>query len=48
MATLERAGYLRVNKSGHGRGATSSYRITKHGRAAYTRHVGALRAITGA
>ena len=48
MATLEREGYITVDKSGHGRGAVTTYQISKTGRAAYTRHITALRAITGA
>jgi DNA-binding MarR family transcriptional regulator len=48
MATLERAGYITVDKSGHGRGAVTAYRISRTGRAAYKRHIAALRAITGA
>jgi DNA-binding MarR family transcriptional regulator len=46
MATLEKAGYVAVTKSGHGRGAVTTYRITKQGKAAFQRHVNALRAIT--
>jgi DNA-binding MarR family transcriptional regulator len=42
MATLEKAGYVSVAKSGHGRGATTTYRITRDGRAAYNRHRAAL------
>ena len=48
MATLEKAGYVTVSKSGRGRGAATSYQISRAGRAAYQRHVNALRAITGA
>jgi DNA-binding MarR family transcriptional regulator len=46
MATLEKAEYVSVSKSGHGRGAVTTYRITKAGRAAFKRHVATLRAIT--
>ncbi len=46
MATLERAGYVTVNKNGRGRGAVTTYEISKPGRDAYRRHVDALRAIT--
>jgi DNA-binding MarR family transcriptional regulator len=46
MATLEKAGYVTVTKTGRGRGAATTFRITKDGRAAYQRHVNALRAIT--
>lgn len=47
MATLEGAGYLKISKSGRGRGATTTYRITKDGREAYKRHRAALAAILG-
>ena len=46
MATLEKAGYVTVSKNGHGRGGVTTYRITKPGKAAFQRHVAALRAIT--
>ena len=46
MATLEKAAYVSVSKSGHGRGGVTTYRITKQGKAAFERHVAALRAIT--
>jgi DNA-binding MarR family transcriptional regulator len=46
MATLEKAGYVTISKSGRGRGAVTTFAITKAGRAAYERHVKALRAIT--
>jgi DNA-binding MarR family transcriptional regulator len=46
MATLERAGYVKVTKSGRGRGATTTYQVTAAGKTAYERHVAALRAIT--
>ncbi|WP_206422731.1 winged helix-turn-helix domain-containing protein [Nocardioides pantholopis] len=45
MATLEKAGYVAVSKTGRGRGATTSYRITRAGRTAYSRHRRALAAI---
>jgi len=48
MATLESAGYVTVTKVGHGRGGVTTFKITKAGRAAFKRHVEALRAITGA
>jgi DNA-binding MarR family transcriptional regulator len=48
MATLQEAGYIAISKSGHGRGAVTTYQISKQGRAAYKRHVNALRAITDA
>jgi DNA-binding MarR family transcriptional regulator len=46
MAALEKAEYVTVTKSGHGRGGVTTYRITKPGKAAFKRHVAALRAIT--
>lgn len=45
MTTLEKAGYVATSKSGRGRGATTTFRITRTGRAAYERHRGALAAI---
>jgi DNA-binding transcriptional ArsR family regulator len=42
MATLERAGYVTVAKAGRGRGATTTFKITRAGRAAYGRHRAAL------
>ena len=45
MATLEAAGYLSVAKSGRGRGATTRYKITRAGRAAYKRHRQVLQAL---
>jgi DNA-binding MarR family transcriptional regulator len=45
MAALENAGYVAITKSGRGRGATTTYKITKPGRAAYQRHRAALRAL---
>ena len=47
MSALEKAGYVAVSKDGRGRGGTTSYRITRAGRAAYTRHRKALTAILG-
>jgi DNA-binding MarR family transcriptional regulator len=45
MTTLESLGYVAVRKSGRGRGSTTSFRITRAGRAAYDRHRRALEAI---
>lgn len=45
MAALEQAGYVAISKSGRGRGATTTYRITDDGRSAYQRHRAALRAL---
>lgn len=42
-SALEAAGYLRIAKSGRGRGATTTYRATKAGRAAYRSHRATLR-----
>ncbi len=45
MSALESAGFVKVTKFGRGRGGVTSYRITAAGRAAFTRHRAALRAI---
>lgn len=45
MTTLEKAGYVAISKSGRGRGATTTFRITRTGRSAYERHRAALAAI---
>jgi len=45
MATLEKAGYVEVSKAGRGRGATTTYRLTRTGRSAYAQHRTALSAI---
>jgi DNA-binding MarR family transcriptional regulator len=47
MSALEKAGYVSISKTGRGRGAVTSYRITRLGKAAYRRHVAAIRAIVG-
>lgn len=47
MATLEKAGYVAVSKSGRGRGGTTTFRITRAGRTAYDQHRRALAAILG-
>lgn len=44
-AALAEANYIAINKTGRGRGATTSYRITKSGRAAYQRHKEAIEAL---
>lgn len=45
MSALESAGYVTITKTGHGRGATTTYRMTKVGDRAYTAHRNALRAL---
>ena len=45
MGALEQAGYVEISKTGRGRGATTTYRITRPGRSAYQRHRAALRAL---
>ncbi|GAA3361806.1 MULTISPECIES: transcriptional regulator [Saccharopolyspora] len=45
MNTLEHAGYVKVKKTGRGRGGATWYRITPAGRQAYRRHIAALNAI---
>ncbi|KAA1425223.1 hypothetical protein FE697_004960 [Mumia zhuanghuii] len=47
MSALEAAGYVKVHKSGRGRGASTSYSLTSAGRAAYRRHRAALQALLG-
>lgn len=47
MSALERAGYVKREKTGHGRGGATWYKITRDGTAAYRRHLEALRAIVG-
>lgn len=46
-AALEQAGYLKVHKSGRGRGGVTSFQATKAGKAAYQRHRDTLRALLG-
>lgn len=48
MSALERAGYVVTMKSGRGRGATTSFRISKAGTKAFDRHLAVLRSIVGA
>lgn len=43
MSTLETAGYVTMAKDGHGRGASTTYAMTKEGRRAYQAHCAALR-----
>lgn len=45
MSALENAGYVTTTKTGHGRGATTTYRMTKQGEQAYATHRDALRAL---
>jgi DNA-binding transcriptional ArsR family regulator len=45
MAALAEAGYVAIKKAGHGRGGVTTYRITRVGSQAYTRHRDALRAL---
>lgn len=47
-AALDAAGYLRINKSGHGRGGSTRFLATAAGRGAYERHREALRALLSA
>jgi DNA-binding MarR family transcriptional regulator len=42
MSTLETAGYVTMAKDGHGRGASTTYAMTKAGRQAYQAHCAAL------
>jgi DNA-binding MarR family transcriptional regulator len=43
MSTLETAGYVTMAKDGHGRGASTTYAMTKAGHQAYQAHCAALR-----
>ena len=45
MTALQTAGYVATSKSGRGRGATTTFRITDGGVRAYDAHRTALRAI---
>ncbi|MGY4768083.1 transcriptional regulator [Kribbella sp. CWNU-51] len=45
MSALEAAGYVATTKTGRGRGATTTYRMTKSGEHAYAAHRDALRAL---
>ncbi|SCF25325.1 transcriptional regulator [Micromonospora mirobrigensis] len=47
MSTLESAGYATSTKVGHGRGSSTTYRITKAGQHAYDAHCAALRTLIG-
>jgi hypothetical protein len=46
-AALESVGYLTITKSGRGRGASTTYRMTRAGRVGYQRHCAALRSLLG-
>jgi DNA-binding MarR family transcriptional regulator len=48
MSTLEEAGYVSSAKDGRGRGASTTYAMTKEGRLAYQAHCAALRALIDA
>lgn len=45
MSALEAAGYVSAAKDGRGRGATTTFRMTKLGQKAYSAHRDALRAL---
>ena len=45
MTALCAAGYAEVRKNGHGRGSSTWFAITQAGRAAFDRHVAALRSL---
>lgn len=45
VSALEQAGYLTSSRTGRGRGSVTSFRITRAGRAAFTRHAATLRAL---
>ena len=48
MSTLEEAGYVTSAKDGRGRGASTTYAVTKEGRRAYQAHCAALRKLIDA
>jgi DNA-binding transcriptional ArsR family regulator len=48
MSALDRAGYVSTSKIGHGRGATTSFRISKAGTTAFRRHLAVLQSIVDA
>ena len=48
MSTLEEAGYVTAAKDGRGRGASTTYAMTKEGRRAYQAHCAALRTLIDA
>ncbi|WP_020109268.1 transcriptional regulator [Nocardia sp. 348MFTsu5.1] len=45
MSALESAGYLTASKAGHGRGGSTTFRITAAGKRAYGAHRSALQAL---
>ncbi len=47
MSALEKAGYVKIIKSGHGRNSTTSFRITRGGTKALRSHLTALNALMG-
>lgn len=47
MSALEAAGYVSSSKDGRGRGATTTYALTKAGTKAFGAHRKALRALLG-
>jgi DNA-binding MarR family transcriptional regulator len=48
MSALEAAGYISATKNGRGRGGSTTYRLTRSGRAAYRGHRAALQALLAA
>lgn len=47
MAALQQAGYVDTTKTGRGRGATTTFKLTRAGRAAYRRHREVLQSLLG-
>jgi DNA-binding transcriptional ArsR family regulator len=45
MSALEAAGYVATTKNGRGRGATTTFKMTRLGQRTYTAHRDALRAL---
>ena len=48
MSALEAAGFVSATKHGRGRGGSTTYRLTRSGRAAYRAHRAALQALLAA
>lgn len=48
MKALAEAGYVSLSKTGHGRKSSTTFKITKAGRAAFVKHIAALNALVEA
>ena len=47
MSALEKSGYVKTTKYGRGRGAMTTFNLTRRGRTAYREHRAALQALLG-